>query len=72
MEKIKTIEDVLNQLYMTSDDLRILIPSLGINQSRKYIKLIQETMKNDGCYIPKAKSKLVLTTYVKHFFGIKK
>ena len=69
---MKTIDEIFKQVYIDAEDLRIIIPSIGINQARRYIKDIQGVMESDGCYIPKTKTKLVLTSYVKKYFGIKR
>lgn len=70
MRKIKTKEEILNQLYITAQDLKILIPKLGINKCREFIDKIQEEMKEKNYFIPDSKPKLALTKLVKKRFGL--
>ncbi len=67
---MKNKEDVLNQVYMTAKDLKIIMPTVGIERCRKYIEEIQEEMKLKGFYIPECRNKLALTKLIKKRFGI--
>lgn len=66
---MKTNEQILNQLYLSANDLQILIP-MGRTTAIKCIKDIQEEMKDKGLYIPETKTKLALTKLVRKKFGI--
>ena len=67
---MKTREEILNQDYMSAKDLKILIPSLGINKCVEYIKMVQEDMKNKNYFIPETKEYLALTKLIRKRFGI--
>ena len=67
---MKTREDVLKQDYMSAKDLKIIIPSLGVNKCTKYIKEVQEEMKLKNLFIPETKEYLALTKLVRKKFGI--
>ena len=67
---MKTAEDVLKQKYMTAKDLKIVIPELGINKCREYIKEIRDEMKEQNIMIPATKGMLVQTKLVRKKFGI--
>jgi len=67
---MKTKEEILNQLYISASDLQILIQPMCRTTAIKYIKDIQDEMKEKGLYVPKTKTKLALTKLVKRKFGI--
>lgn len=67
---MKTKEEILNQVYMTPQDLKILVPTLGKNYCVNCIKEIREEMESKGYYVPKTKPFLALTKLVKKKFGI--
>lgn len=67
----KTREQILNQDYMSAKDLKILIPTLGINNCRSIINEVVIDMRNDGCYVPLGRPIIALTKYVKKKLGIK-
>jgi len=67
---IKTTEEILNQKYMSAQDLKVIIPSLGINKCTEYIKKIQDEMKEKGYFVPETKKYLALTKLVRKKFGI--
>lgn len=67
---MKTKEEILNQTYLSATDLKILIPTLGINKCVKYIKEIRTEMEEKGYFIPETKPYLALTKLVKKKFGI--
>ena len=47
----------------------MVIPTLGINKSIEYIKMIQEEMKQKGYFIPQTKELLALTKLARKKFG---
>ena len=49
MEKIqKTRDEVLNQDYITPQDLKIIMPTLGINNCIEIIREIRNDMKEQN------------------------
>ena len=66
---MKTKEEILNQTYLSATDLKILIPTLGINKCIKYIKETRVEMEEKGYFIPETKPYLALTKLVKKKFG---
>ena len=42
---MKTKEEIFEQSYISAKDLKMLIPSLGINRCVKYINDVQEEIK---------------------------
>lgn len=67
---MKTNEEILNQLYISASDLQKLIQPMGRATAIKYIKEIQEDMKEKGLFVPNTKTKLALTKLVRKRFGI--
>ena len=67
---MKTKEEILNQTYLSAADLKVLIPTLGVNKCVKYIKDIRVEMEEKGYFIPETKPYLALTKLVKKKFGI--
>ena len=51
----KTKEEILNQIYITSSDLKTLIPTLGKAHCIEIIKELRNEMEKDGMYVPKTK-----------------
>lgn len=67
---MKTQNEILNQLYLTASDLKLLIPKLGIQQCRDYIDEVRIEMQNKGYLVPQSKPKLALTKLLKKKLGI--
>ena len=67
---MKTKENILDQLYISASDLQILIQPMGRTTAIKYIKEIQDEMREKGLFIPNTKTKLALTKLVRKRFGI--
>lgn len=67
---MKTKEEILNQSYITAQDLKLLIPELGINKCVDYIKQIRVEMENKGYFVPRGRQLLALTKLVRKKFGI--
>ena len=57
-------KEILNQYYINAKELKMLVPSLGINKCREIIKYARELMKKDGCYELNTKPLIALTDYV--------
>lgn len=66
----KTKEEIFEQPYMTAQDLKMLIPTLGHGSCIKYIKMIQKEMHEKGYFVPESKPYLALTKLVREKFGI--
>ena len=66
----KTKEEVLEQPYMSPDDLKILMPSVGIKVCRNYINEIRYDMEQKGYYVPQSTPRLALTKMVKKKLGL--
>ena len=64
----KTKEEILKQLYITAEDLRILMP-IGKVKAIQAINEIREEMIEKGYYIPQTKTHLALTKMVKKKYG---
>lgn len=67
---IKTKEEILEQTYMSAEDLKILIPSMGINNCTNFIKETIKEMQDKNYFIPRTKKYLALTKLVKKKLGI--
>lgn len=66
----KTKDEILDQLYVSADDIKTLIPKLGINRCRSLIDEIQEEMKEKKLFVPDGKPKLASTKLLKKKFGL--
>lgn len=69
-EKIKTVEEILQQPYLTAKDLTIIIPKLGYVRALKYIDDVREEMKEKNYFVPDGKTKVALTKLLKKKFGL--
>lgn len=67
---MKTKEQILDQLYISPQDLKILVPSLGIDLCRKFIDEARAEMQEKNYFVPMTKPKLALTKIVKKLMGI--
>lgn len=67
---MKTKEQILDQLYISPQDLKILVPSLGIDLCRKFIDEARAEMEEKNYFVPMTKPKLALTKIVKKLMGI--
>lgn len=68
--KIKTKEEILEQLYISPQDLKILIPTMGINNCQNYIREVRAIMKEKNFYVPQTRPMLALTKLVRKELGI--
>mgnify|MGYP001624599812 CR=1 FL=1 len=69
-EKTKTKEEILNQPYMSPQDLRILMPTVGMNVCRDYINEVRYEMEQKGYYVPKTTPRIALTKLVRKKLGL--
>lgn len=68
--KAKTEKQVLNQTYMSAEDLKVIIPTMGVNARNKFITDIRNQMKNMNYFLPPGKPHLALTKLIKEKLGI--
>lgn len=72
MEKTqKTRDEVLNQDYITPQDLKIIMPTLGINNCIEIIREIRNEMKEQNLFVPNSKPLLALTRVAKKKLGLR-
>lgn len=67
---MKTKEEILNQLYLSPQDLKLLVPSLGLDLCRDFIDETRKEMQEKNYFVPMTKPKLALTKIVKKKLGI--
>ena len=65
----KTKEEVLDQMYITASDLKILMPTMSIAKCRMYIEQIRLEMEQKNFFVPQTKPWLALTKLVRKKFG---
>lgn len=65
----KTKEEVLNQLYVSAYDMKILIPTMSYSNALKYITKKREEMKEKKYFVPGGKTKVALTKLVRKDCG---
>lgn len=68
----KMKQEILSQDYMTAEDLKKLIPTMGRANCTKEIKKLIDELEAKGYYIPKTKPYIVPTEEVIKKFHIKK
>ena len=56
---MKTKDEILEQIYITAEDLMILIPSLKYQRALNYIKEVQEDVKEIKTTLEKTKRRKV-------------
>lgn len=69
-KRIKTKEEILEQPYMSSEDLRVLMPTVGMPLCRDYINEIRCEMEQKGYYVPKTTPRIALTKLVRKKLGL--
>lgn len=67
--KQKTKEEILDQLYLSADDLLILIPEMTYKTALSYISEIRLMMKDKNLFLPPGKTKLALTKLIRKDCG---
>ena len=67
---MKTKEEILEQPYLSPSDLKVLMPTVGLDNCRKMIAEIREEMKNKGLFVPQTTPRLALTKLVRKKFGL--
>lgn len=67
---MKSKEEILKQLYVSPQDLKILIPSMGIQNCTNVIKELREEMEMKKMFVPKSKPLLAQTKLLIKKFGL--
>lgn len=67
---MKTKEEILDQLYISPRDLKLLIPAMGRQSCLKLIKDIREEMEMKKMFVPKSRPLLAQTKMVRKRLGI--
>lgn len=70
VENMKTKEEILNQIYITSNDLKLLVPTLGKGRCIEIVKELRNDMEKEGMYVPKSKPLLASVKVFKKKFKI--
>lgn len=68
---MKTKEEILSSEYMTANDLKTIIPTMGIERCRKYIDEVRKEMAEKNYIVPKTQPRVALTSMMKKYFGWK-
>lgn len=63
-------KEILEQIYITAEDLMQLIPGLKKYKAREYISEIIKEMELNKMFIPTTKKRLASTKLVRKKFGI--
>lgn len=67
---MKTKEEILNQLYVSPQDVKILIPTLGMELCRQLVEETRNDMKEKNYFVPETKPKLALTKMLRKKIGV--
>lgn len=67
---MKSKEEILNQLYMTAEDLITLIPEIKYQRALDIINQVRNEMEEKKYFLPISRKKLALTKLVKKKMGI--
>ena len=67
---MKKREEILNQDYLTANDLRLLIPTMGLGTCLNIIDEVRAEMAEKGYFVPKTKPRIALTRLVKKKLGL--
>jgi len=66
---MKTTNEILEQTYMSANDLMKVIPNLTYDNAIKYINKAREEMIKENQFIPITRPKLALTSTIRKMFG---
>ncbi len=67
---MKTNKEILDQIYISANDLMTLIPGLKLYKARIYISEIIKEMEELNMFVPKTRERLASTKLVKKKLGI--
>lgn len=65
----KKVSEILEQQYLTANDLMKIIPKLSYQRALKYIENAREEMKQKNYFVPEGRTKVALTKIIKKKFG---
>lgn len=68
--ELKDKDEILKQPYMSAKDLKMLMPTLGIDVCRTFIDEIRAEMKEKKLFVPETKPRIALTKLVRKKTGI--
>lgn len=68
-ETKKSVSEILDQLYLSADDLLILMPHISYAQALKMIHEFRSKMKAKKMYLPGGRTHLALTNLVRKECG---
>ena len=67
---MKTNKEILEQIYISAEDLMKLIPGLKKYKAREYISELIQEMKEQHMFIPTTKQRLASTKLARKKIGI--
>ena len=67
---MKTVKEVLDQQYVTAQDIKLVIPGLSYVRALSYIDELRAEMKEKNYFVPEGRTKVALTKLFKKKFGI--
>lgn len=70
MDKQEEIKTILSQPYISSSELKKVVPQIGQESCRNIIKQAQQIMKDKNYFIPRTNKYLALTSIVCEYLGI--
>ena len=65
----KSVDEILEQKYLTAEDLHKIIPTINVTTCREYIEEIRKEMEQKNLITPGGRPKLALTKLVRKRFG---
>lgn len=65
----KTKEEILSQLYLSANDLQVLIPTMSYSTALNYIKEKRQEMEAKNLFVPPGQTKIALTKLIKKDCG---
>lgn len=68
-DRQKTKDEILEQLYVSANDLQVLIPYLPYTTALEYIKKARDEMVEKNIFVPTGKTKIALTKIIRKNFG---
>lgn len=63
------IDKILEQKYLTAQDLMKIIPNISYIRALNYIEGIRQEMEIKGYFVPEGKTKVALTKLIRKKFG---
>lgn len=67
---MKTKEEILEQAYICAKDIKVIIPTLGMNRCLDYIKMLRQEMEEKGYFVPQSMPYLASTSLFRKKFKI--